>query len=135
VVRRSIAHPKQIPLRVKMDMVDIHCPSDNGSHSLFHPSTEEVTHVQMDTISGLNNCKILRIICHLELYRSFFHKSQKYLGVLWFNLLLEPHLFFFRSSSLYFSCPFMSTYVTLLRTSLNCYFLTSTLRTSFFSTH
>jgi len=52
VVRCSFAHPKQVPLRFNMDMVDIHCPSDNGSHSLFHPSTEEVTHVQTDNFKS-----------------------------------------------------------------------------------
>ena len=66
MVCRSFAHPKQIPLKVRMGMADIHCSDDHGSYSLFHPSTEEMTHVQMDTISGLNNCKILGIIDHLS---------------------------------------------------------------------
>jgi len=26
-----------------MDIVDISCPDDNGSHSLFHTSTEKMT--------------------------------------------------------------------------------------------
>jgi hypothetical protein len=62
VVCRSFAHPKQIPLKVRMGMADIHSPDNHGSYNLFHPSTEEMTHVQMDTTSGLNNCKILDII-------------------------------------------------------------------------
>ena len=66
MVCRSIAHPKQIRLKVRMGMADIHCSDDHGSYSLFHPPTEEMTHVQMDTISGLNNCKILGIIDHLS---------------------------------------------------------------------
>jgi hypothetical protein len=66
VVCRSIAHPKQIPLKVRMGMADIHCPDNHSNHSLFHPSTEKMTHVQMDTISGLNNCKISGIIDHLS---------------------------------------------------------------------
>jgi len=75
VVRNSFAHPKQIPLKVRMDMADISCPDDNSSYSLFHTSTEKMTHVQTDTISDLNNCKILGIIDNLECNRSFFHKS------------------------------------------------------------
>jgi hypothetical protein len=64
VVCRSFAHPKQIPLKVRMGMADIHCSDHHGSYSLFHPSTEEMTHVQMDTTSGLNNYKILGITDH-----------------------------------------------------------------------
>jgi hypothetical protein len=66
VVCRSFAHPKQIPFKVRMGMADIHCSDDHGSYSLFHPSNEEMTYVQMDTISGLNNCKILGITDHLS---------------------------------------------------------------------
>jgi hypothetical protein len=75
VVCRSFAHPKQIPLKVRMGMADIRYSDDHGSYTLFHPSTEEMAHVQMDTISSLNNCKILGIIDHLVFNRSFFHKS------------------------------------------------------------
>jgi hypothetical protein len=77
VVRNSFAYPKQVPLEVRMDMADISCPDDHGSHSLFHTSTEEMTHAQMDTILDLNNCNILGIIDHLESNRRFFHKSYK----------------------------------------------------------
>ena len=49
MVRRSIAHSEQVPLKVRMDMADISCPDDNGNHSLFHTSTEEMTSVQTDT--------------------------------------------------------------------------------------
>jgi len=64
VVCRSFAHPKQIPLEVRMGMADIHCSDYLGSYSLFHPSTEEMIHIQMDTILDLNNCKISGIIDH-----------------------------------------------------------------------
>ena len=47
-----------------MGMADIRYSDDHGSYTLFHPSTEKMTHDQMDTISGLNNCKILEIIDH-----------------------------------------------------------------------
>jgi hypothetical protein len=43
VVNRSIANSKQVSLEVRMDMADISCPDDNGNHSLFHTSTEEMT--------------------------------------------------------------------------------------------
>ena len=67
MVCRSFAHPKQIPLEVRMGMADIHCSGDHGSYSLFHPSTEEMTYIQMNTISGLNNyCKVSVIIDHLS---------------------------------------------------------------------
>jgi hypothetical protein len=62
-----------------MDMADIHCPDHHGSYSLFHPSTEEMTHVQMGTISGPNNCKILGIIDHSSSIEvpSTSHKNKK----------------------------------------------------------
>jgi len=41
VVRRSIAHPKQVPLEVRMDMADFSCSGDSGSHNLFQASTEK----------------------------------------------------------------------------------------------
>jgi len=65
VACRSFAHSKQVPLKVRMDMADISCPDNNGSYSLFHTSTEKMTHVTMDAISDLNNYKISEI-CHFE---------------------------------------------------------------------
>ena len=59
---RSIVHPKQIPLRGRMDMADIDCPDDNGSHSLFHSSTEKMTHVPIDAISDLDGLQVLNVI-------------------------------------------------------------------------
>jgi len=51
------------------------------------------------------------------------------------NLLLESCSFFSGGLASYFSTPLISTYFTLLRTSLNYYFFTSTSGTSFFSSH
>ena len=48
MVRRSNAHSKY-GLKVRMDIVDIHCYYDNGSSSLFHSSAEEMIYIQMDT--------------------------------------------------------------------------------------